>query len=757
MAAIKCFVSFCEVDGNVSEIAVLVDELSNLTRGNVNFLCSFNLEIGGDIKAHESTLDLDCDACLIIGTPEYKKRADGRQLNSGVSREYQSLLRRLDASNSTADNPPPPLRIIPIIWKGTFESSIPFLFENRQKAADLSRFITYEVNGIRRLANDARRYTSGDIEYIAKSLSAIATASTPSEEARKTAYREFDLTLFTGKKREREIIPEYNERVFIKTRQYIRVLEQDEFLLVGRKGVGKTTLITGISEHEQFRNSIDVIVDEWKIHGVAARAFQRTAASDLLYIQKDSAEAFKLLWSAFIFLEILRSAFTEHDRISLGLCNEAGRKYLSVERSRGLASQFVLSSEVVSKFIQEIVDNSPTENQAQFDAYLESHLDVDHLLVWLAGNSDTLARIYRVISGQRHVFCVDGFDNKFQEARNEAQISGLEQRVRIVKSEVDWLTALVEVVEHIKKPTRRSGMKSLAGMRSLAICVALPKDRFLEVQRARRDSIMAGGTREFRWTGMELASLLRKRLEFSGRFDTKRLKINGSGLRDRLEEALRQYAPELCCDVQVVISNRSFIFDLFLEVLRHTFWRPRDVLIHYAEMLAVIKSNSKLKKNTLPNVLSAVIARTNNIIIQDEWIDEVKHHITNIESVIGSFKNGSQILDYNNTIRHLADVDFIFMHQTKEYSPEMKMGMLYELGFFGTRKKRPTSGGQRMMSDVFYHVYPDHVDFSETGFGSSVYILIHPIFIERLNLDPSGERPVLNLDWDSIELHDAMN
>lgn len=758
-AEVNCFISFCEADGNPAEISVLIDELIRLTDGRVKFLCSAELEIGGDIKAHEANLDSTSDACIVIGTPEYKKRADLRQLGSGVFREYQALLRRIDAVNEArpGQRPPSPLKIVPVIWKGTFETSLPSLFDGRHKAADLSRFVTYQVDGgHRRLASDSRRYIAGDLTEIAKTLLALAAAASPSEDARKAAYHDFDLTFFNRRKREREDVPEFNDRLFVKTRQSIRVREQDEFLLVGRKGIGKTTLITSISEDEAFNCPIEVIVDEWNVHGTTLMQFRQSAGSDFSYIHKDQVEAFILLWSAFIFLEVLRAGrvMQRQDVVELRL-NEASEEYLNIKPSAGLAAQFILASEVVTKFVQSVVDAAPTHSRAKFDAFLSSRLDVDHLLVWLSGSHDVLAKALRAASSHRHLFSLDGFDNKFQRARNEALNAGPDYRGLIVQTEVDWLTALVEVVEHIKKPTRRAGMKALAGLRFLTICVALPKDRFLEVQRSRRDSIMAGSTREFRWTGIELASLLRKRIEFAGGFDTRDAKRRRVQPIERLNEALAIYARELNTTVGVHIDGRAFEFDLFLEVLRHTFWRPRDVLIHYAEMLAVLKSNRRFKRVTMPQVLSAVIARTNNIIIQDEWIDEVKQHLTNVEEVIGVFKNAPQVLEYDEALQRLSDTEFIFMHRSVETDGAGKLELLYELGFFGTRKKVSSSGHQHRMKDVFYHIYSEHVDFSDRQFGSSVSLLIHPIFIERLNLDPGGGEPVSNLDWTSIDLHDA--
>jgi hypothetical protein len=59
------------------------------------------------------------------------------------------------------------------------------------------------------------------------------------------------------------------------------------------------------------------------------------------------------------------------------------------------------------------------------------------------------------------------------------------------------------------------------------------------------------------------------------------------------------------------------------------------------------------------------------------------------------------------------------------------------------------------MRDLFYHIYPEAVDFSEKYLGRSAWIVIHPLFIEKLNLLPNVDEPVMNFTWSDIDKHDA--
>ncbi len=728
--SVTCFVSFCEADGNTEEIDILLDEIQAHCKRPIKFMISSKLAPGASIDEHEKLLET-ADAMLLLGTAEYKHRVDARELRTGVAREFQAYLRRKDAYASSPTVPP--LSLIPVVWRGTVPTAIPSALENRLVAIDLSRFLTYSVpEGGRRLSTDSRGQVADGLKRIATRLQALCDSKSD-EEARVDAYGELDIAYFKEQKREREQFPRFQDEFFVKTRQFVRVSNQEEYLLVGRKGVGKTTLIQSLDADRRLPKHVELLVDEWDVHGVALNAYRTVVRGDFAYLQKNRYEAFSMLWAAFIYLELLRSslppAFEKDPQLDL---RPEVIKHIRPEATADRAPEFTATSDIVANFMEEMIAAAPSETRAQFDAFLQKYIHIDQLLDWLAGGTRSFHRTVELISIERQMLSLDGFDSKFQRARDEARNSGREAREQVIQTEIDWLTAFVEVIEDIKRPSNRPKRRKLAAFKNLHVVAALPKDRFIEVQQ-RRDSVLAASTREFRWTGIELINLLRKRIEAAGKFDTRILKSTGVTLPARLSAALERYVPELNQTLSVTVSGRTFEYDLFLEVLRHTLWRPRDVLIHYAELLAVIRDNRRVKRKTSSAVLSIVIARTNGLIIEHEWLREMES-ITNLGEIMRAFQNGPQILQYDDVVAILKPVIFNFMHRSEELPIEEKIALLYELGFFGLRRLAESNGGRRRMRDVFYHLYPEPIDFKASHVRDSHLVAIHPMFIERLSM-----------------------
>ncbi|WP_027520542.1 P-loop ATPase, Sll1717 family [Bradyrhizobium sp. Ec3.3] len=744
---VRCFISFCVADGNAEELTVLLEELKKLTRDNVQYLSSHELPLGETVAAHESALE-HAEAIIIVGTPEYKRRIDMRELQSGVSREFQIYVRRNDEWSGRNH-----ILAIKIVWKGTFETALPAHFESRERSIDLSKFYTYHTDQGRRLTAASTKHVAGAIKLIADRLLALQQI-TVGEERRRQSYHDFDIAFFKLQKHERETYERFREDLFVKTRQFLRVASQEDYLLIGRKGVGKTTLISIMEKNQAFAAPIELVVDRWDVHGVGLTEYSQKASGDFVYLHRNKYEAFSLLWSAFIYLELLRAERHLLPAAEVLVRREA-EELLQVRPTEGRAAEFTATSGLVSEFIRQTVERAPSDSRARFDSFLQRNLDIDSLLEWISDGSRQLQANLTSIASHSHLLCLDGFDSEFQRARNDARQASEANRQVVVKTEVDWLTALIEVIEAIKRPSGRAGRRTLGRLRSLTIVAAVPKDRFLEVQLDRRDSVLAAPTRELRWSGIELVSLLRKRIEVAGRFDTEDLKDEGANPQKRLKEGMEIFAPELNVSVNVHVSGKAFEFDLFLEVLRHTLWRPRDILIHYAELLAVLKDNRRLRRNTMPSVLGMVIARTNNLIIEHEWLGEMREHITNIDQIIRLFQNGNQQLEYDAVIERLSHLPFTFMHRQTEVSDQAKLAMLYELGFFGVRRRRLDVGNRHKMRDLFYHIYPEALDFDEKDLGKSAWIVIHPMFIEKLNLLPNVDEPVMNFSWSDIDKHDA--
>ncbi len=114
------FISYCHSDKQLTD-----DFISNIAKVIPDVKVDKSVvSFGNDFNAFEkSILNNDYKAILVLCTPEYKKRADNENQDSGVRREvkmYEIFL-----------NDPKQNIVIPIILKGDSESSLPNVFKNQ--------------------------------------------------------------------------------------------------------------------------------------------------------------------------------------------------------------------------------------------------------------------------------------------------------------------------------------------------------------------------------------------------------------------------------------------------------------------------------------------------------------------------------------------------------------------------------------------------------------------------------------------------
>src|SRR5690606_17254279 len=206
--------------------------------------------------------------------------------------------------------------------------------------------------------------------------------------------------------------------------------------------------------------------------------------------------------------------------------------------------------------------------------------------------------------------------------------------------EVDWLNSLLLLILN-QGINQRDESKLF--YKTLHYCITIPKDRFLEIRKVDRDTFRHHGRfAPLNWSGIELAEFLRKRLEHLENGKSNRL--NTPDLR--LSETLENYYGHIPQDIQFDFNGRQYTIPLFFYILRHTFWRPRDILFYYTNILSLAKE-LKFKKSEITSEKIRYIVKVTTIkVIKSEFINEFSTSYDNIEEVIGKFKNKKQILTY---------------------------------------------------------------------------------------------------------------
>jgi hypothetical protein len=360
----------------------------------------------------------------------------------------------------------------------------------------------------------------------------------------------------------------------------------------------------------------------------------------------------------------------------------------------------------------------------------------------------------RVIAtcGRGFLLTLDGFDTAFDTFRRDS-IIGYKDQVLAARTqfEIDWLRSFLRLILRIKQS--EFGPERL--YRLLEFCITVPKDRFLELLRTERDSYQYGGKYSaLNWSGIELAILVRKRLEALCQYKVERRRLPEHRLADIFRHSLSHIPLELL----FTFNGKQYSLPLFIYILRHTFWRPRDVLLYLANVLSAAELIRRRGQDVTVDLVRCVIKNTTFEVIKSEFVNEFGSTVINIVDILRAFNRSAQALDFEALAEILHPVEFMYASGADGIaSIAEKIEFLYNIGFLGvvtTKDIRSRyglvvehafyfNGGQRLLSDADEDRYRNYV------------FLIHPIFCEYLELDTTGRDLALVLTWEG--LHEAEN
>jgi len=402
---------------------------------------------------------------------------------------------------------------------------------------------------------------------------------------------------------------------------------------------------------------------------------------------------------------------------------------------------FTCSFNHIETFIEECIRHSRSEEK-YFRSDLQLYFQRNRFLESFFGKQ-VLNSFYLIVETVREKFLLtlDGFDSAFDNFR---RISILKKNNLKRKAifEVEWLRAFLQLVLKIAQKNRYEILQ-----KKMDFCITVPHDRFIEILKSERDSyIYYNRYKKLKWSGIELAILLRKRLEHLTQTTIeKELRPE-----DRLNNVLKKHFKYIPIDVNLNFNGKQYIMPLFMYVLRHTFWRPRDVLLYYARIISVCKSLKDRTQEVNTEILRRIIKDVTREIINSEFINEFSSTITNIEDIISIFARQPQVLSYDTLTIILAKINFDFALGTKDWgSIEDKIKLLYEIGFLGVyADKQMIQRIPLKMEHCFYFNEGEEPIRLIGGKGFEGYnFIIHPVFCEYLMLDTSKNELILQFSW----------
>lgn len=758
----RCFVSYCQTDTDRNDLDYLVNLLEKNSKQKYEILIDVKLDPGANISEFMELLNT-VDAVIVVMSPEYKRRALYKQ--GGVYQEYKLICNRYDKlqeqkkqGKKTGDIQGY-FDLIPLLFSGTQETSVP---------DELKNLLYLDFVGFRTTSKEAateaikRKYLPA-IKRIADKLQLVTTLKNRSF---KQLYDEYFSRLFLETKADwknpRDKEYNYVDTLFVKTLAYRKIQSHSVFFMIGRKGSGKSTVadIISITQRERYKDIIRVNADEFNLEQLYVFFDDEKIRSDMRNVFR-RLTCFQFSWEAFLYcccMEILvakekSGGLASHQSTYipplLSFLQALKGSMDGIDTQNDKSPFFIYSFNAVSRFMEECIKQARTD-AAYFHSDIALQFTLPRFLKYTFGE-EVIQSFYSIMNtcSKGFLITLDGFDTAFDMFRRDSIIKYKDDDVTVrAIFEIDWLRAFLLLVLDIKE--KRRGSNRLYDF--MEFCITVPKDRFLELLRTERDSYRY--THRYcslNWSGIELAILLWKRLEELGQHATRKI----DSPEERLADVLKEKFAHIPAEISFIFNEKQYTMPLFMYVLRHTFWRPRDILLYYAKIVSAAESMRRRGLRISTEAIRRTVQDTTYEVIKSEFINELITTVINIVEIIEGFYSCPQVLPYDKVADILANKDFKYasgVDASKDIND--KIDFLYQIGFLGLSVSPEMCRRLKMTSsEAFYFnagLLPLRTAMQEKF--KSFRFIIHPIFCEYLQLNTSNQELTLQFRWD--QLHD---
>lgn len=763
----SCFISYSHEGIDRDTLEFLIYVLKDFLGSNVQLYFDQHLRTGEDFSRFMRMLD-EVDAVVILLTPQYKQKVSQRI--GGVYQEFSRIWDRY--SDSMPDEERPSSRrshfeILPVLFSGSRQDATPEGILNLKQLDLTGLRVSRKPNGEFKLSEHSRNEFVPQIQQLAEQIHAIATVDSNSFSRLSESYYDrlfvdlkasFDNPLFIGH--------DYLNTLLVKTAAFRRIQKQSAYFVVGRKGSGKSTIIQvlPVIQPEKYLGTVSIIADDFNLESLFSLYNQPQFRSDVnIAVPRD--RAFEFTWEALLILGVMDAVLdlSDHDRLenSNKTLIDAIREFMSgikgIHQSEpGLLwrTEDLFNFAFIStiEFVNDCINGARTQ-AAVFLPDIGARFNRERYLNHVFG-AELLKGFRKLIRTFHKHFLVtlDGLDTAFDRFRLDSIRVEDPQNLRSrTHFEVDWLRSLLRLA------VNASSNNQDYLYRLLDFCITVPKDRFMEIRNIERDSYRYWHRPcTLNWSGIELAILLRKRLEVLVSYKSK----HGASPRDRLDEVLRHKSLwDLPVFLDFEYNGKAHRMHLFLYVLRHTFWRPREVLVYYAALLALSEDLGRSKHNLTTDVIRNTVKATTRKIIESEFLAEFKSTVVNILDIVKAFKRSPIVLSYDLLSERLQPLDFMFASEPMmSVKLTDKIRFLYEIGFIGIKadKALREQFGLNLEHAFCFNEGMNLMNEADDGDLRGLEFVIHPIFSEYLRLDTAHTDLTLQYTWDYLQLGDAL-
>lgn len=559
-----------------------------------------------------------------------------------------------------------------------------------------------------------------------------------------------------------------NWDLLVSTAAFRRVLTQRNYLIVGRKGSGKSTLKSMLALREgggAYRGCIALRAENLSLSTIYT-LFGERVLSDAAQLTSRLV-FFLLAWQGVLALCLIDLLGKRDQAGLLDPKQKAKMKPLRAflkERgwwSRKAGSLTPAANAKDNDFVQRSAMQFAAEKLAGLltDSVANS-LDTKPVDELIAGAVNELIgqdflsvllgkQVHKALFAMadlcegRVLVTLDEFDTLFGRFREEAEDQKEAERRAWV--ERDWLLALLMLAADIKQ--KQHTMPRC--FRSLDFYLTIPRDRFADIEKHNRDAYLhALPATNLLWSGMELVEMIVKRLE-----KVRGTRAEGADTVMKLERLLQRDWPQVPQLLKFEFNGHIIEMPMFLYVLRHTFWRPRDILVYFVKILTAAQEVTGVREMLSVAEVRRIVSRTTRIILETDFFVEYKERFPALREIVLEFRGCTQVLTFREVEQILRSCNFGKIGTSRQdLSISDKISLLFDVGFLGVLLDDSAKANLHIACNHAFYFNEDYTALEGVlnGAYSSAKFVIHPIFTEMLNLSCLQAQYLLHFTWEYV-------